>query len=104
EDCSSDASPSHGRETMFHRSKLGSYARFINADMDGYIPEAGDGPWDFAIDHGTELTHIGGKLTAYGKWWEDEGFPAWRDEAIARPRLAFAALLRWQEHAQKDGG
>jgi len=35
---------------MFHQSNLGAFAPVSCADMDGYIPEAGDGPWDLSYD------------------------------------------------------
>lgn len=82
---------------MFHKSKLGAFGRGINADLEGYVPEAGDGPWDFRVDH-TERTHDeSGEMTEYGRWWAEEGFPEWRDEAIAQTQLAIAELSRWQE-------
>lgn len=66
----------------FHKSNMGSYGS-STCDMNGYVPEATDGPWDFAIDHRTERTHDeDGELTEYGQWWEEEGFPEWRDMAI----------------------
>lgn len=82
---------------MFHYSSMGEYAP-ITRDMDGYVPEAGDGPWDFAVDHGTERTHDdGGELTEYGQWWEEEGFPQWRDRAIEETKFAEEGLAQWQE-------
>lgn len=82
---------------MFHKSKLGCFGKGIETDLDGYVPEAGDSPWDFRVDH-TERTHeASGELTEYGHWWVEEGFPAWRDEAIVQTQLAIADLARWQE-------
>ena len=43
--------------------------------MNGFIPEATDGPWDLAYEH-AEQTHLAdGTLTPYGEWWEDDGWP-----------------------------
>lgn len=81
----------------FHKSNLGSFGGGIRADMNGYVPEATDGPFDLSVDHGTERTHDDdGNLTEYGEWWRDEGFPAWRDEAVAATAKAEAALAKWQ--------
>ena len=81
----------------FHKTNLGSFGANIQTDMDGYIPEASDGPWDFAIDHGTQQTHNeDGSLTEYGEWWAEDGFAAWRDAAIAGAKSATEALDAWQ--------
>jgi hypothetical protein len=56
-----------------------------------------DAAWDFAIDHGSERTHEGDELTEYGEWWEEEGFPEWRDRAVEATEEANAALNQWQE-------
>lgn len=80
----------------FHKSNFGSFGN-LPCDMNGYVPEADDGPWDFAIDHGTERTHDeNGELTEYGEWWEDEGFPEWRDRAVKETEEASKALSEWQ--------
>ena len=82
----------------FHKSNLGSFAAGINCDMDGYIPTEDDGPFDLNIDHGSERTHDeDGELTEYGQWWEDEGYPEWRDQAIADTAEAESRLAEWQE-------
>lgn len=82
---------------MFHKTNLGAYGENLTADMNGYVPEATDGPWDFTLDH-TERTHDdAGNLTEYGQWWEDEGYPEWRDAAVAATRQATEALGRWQD-------
>ncbi len=83
---------------MFHESNMGSYAPSVS-DMDGYVPEADDDdPWAFAIDHGDQETHDeDGELTEYGVWWEEEGFPEWRDSAVEETERALAALAKWQD-------
>lgn len=81
----------------FHKSNLCSFGEGLRADTNGYVPEANDGPWDFAIDHGTGRTHDeDGELTEYGEWWEEEGFPEWRDAAVEATRQSTEALGRWQ--------
>ena len=76
---------------MFHKTSYGNFS--LPCDMDGFVAEANDGPWHFAIDHGAEKTHDDtGKLTQYGTWWEEEGFPAWRDAAISATEKANKAL------------
>lgn len=83
---------------MFHKTNLGSFGGGIRADINGYVPEATDGPWAFTVDHGTERTHDDdGNLTDYGQWWEEEGFPAWRDEAVEATEQAEAGLREWQQ-------
>lgn len=81
---------------MFRRANLGRFGDSVPADMNFQVPEAGDSPWDFAIDHGQATHNDDGTLTEYGRWWEEEGFPAWRDEAIAATKLAEAELAKWQ--------
>ena len=81
----------------FHKSNLGAFGEGLPADMDGYVPEADDGPWDLAVDHGAKATHNeDGSLTEYGEWWEEDGFPKWQAEAIEATRQAEAALVDWQ--------
>jgi hypothetical protein len=88
---------------MFHRSNLGAFGWSLPCDIDGYVPEASDGPWDFTIDHGTEKTHTeDGELTDYGEWWEEDGFPAWRDEAVEATRKAEQSLTEWQLDSHDD--
>lgn len=84
---------------MFHKSNLGRFGEGLRADMLGYVPEATDGPWDLAVDHGTESTHDPEthELTDYGRWWEEEGFPEWRDAAVETTRKATDGLHEWQE-------
>lgn len=82
----------------FHKSNLGSFGGSLRADMDGYVPEATDGPWDLNFDHGSERTHdSAGNLTEYGEWWEEEGFPEIRDAAVAATTEAEAGLAGWQK-------
>jgi hypothetical protein len=82
----------------FHKSNLGSFGEGLPADMNGYVPEADDGPWDFAVDHGCESTHDeDGELTEYGEWWEEEGFPQWQADAIAATQASEEACGQWQE-------
>lgn len=81
---------------MFHRTNLGMYGN-LPSDMDGYVPEDQDGPWDFNIDHGSERTHDeNGELTEYGEWWENEGFPEWKAEAIASTAESEKELDEWR--------
>lgn len=82
----------------YHVSKLGSFGPTQHTDMEGYVPEADDGPWDLKYDHGLEVTHNeDGSLTEYGEWWEEERWPEKRDAAIEATREAEEALARWQE-------
>lgn len=81
----------------FHKSNLGSFGGGVSCDMDGYVPEITDGPWDLNVDHGSETTHENGELTEYGQWWEEEGFPEWRDNAIKATKEAIPSLKEWQE-------
>lgn len=82
----------------YHKSNLGAFGGSITSDMDGYIPEAGDGPWDLAVDHGGLATRDeDGELTEYGEWWEEEGFPEWQEQAIAATEQASEACSEWQE-------
>lgn len=82
---------------MFHHSNLGSFGSGLPHDMNGFVPEAEDGPWDFAIDHGCQETHDDDdNLTEYGQWWEEDGFPEWQAEAIKATELAKSALHAWQ--------
>lgn len=81
----------------WHKSNLGMYGEGLPADMDGFIPQAGDEAFDLNVDHGAERTHgDDGELTEYGQWWEDEGFPEWQAAAIAATEKAEAALAEWQ--------
>jgi len=41
---------------MYHVSNLGKWGPVEHADLNGYVPEAADGPWTLAYDHGTEET------------------------------------------------
>ncbi len=60
----------------FHQSNFGALAGGLRADIDGYVPEAGDGPFAGNWDHGTERTHnVDGSLTEYGQWWVEQGYP-----------------------------
>lgn len=78
----------------YHNSNLGAYAPTEHADMDGYIPEAEDGPWDLNWDHGSERTHNDdGSLTEYGEWWEEE-WPERRAEAVKATRKAERELAK----------
>ncbi len=81
----------------FHISNFGSFGGGLQADMNGYVPEATDGPFDLAYDHGTERTHDAeGNLTEYGEWWVEERFPEIREEAIAATAEAQERLHEWQ--------
>jgi len=83
----------------FHKTNFGGFGGNLPCDMDGYVPEADDDdPWGFAIDHGGQATHDeDGDTTPYGEWWEEDGFPAWRDDAVQATRRARRALREWQE-------
>lgn len=81
----------------FHISNLGAFGGGIPHDMNGYVPEAAAGPWDFQVDHGTESTHdASGELTEYGEWWESEGFPEWRSRAVESTKESIESLSDWQ--------
>lgn len=81
----------------FHATNMGAYAP-ATRDMNGYVPEADDGPWDLAFDHGTERTHgEDGELTEYGEWWEEDGWPELRDRAVHETAEAAGALREWQD-------
>lgn len=80
----------------FHKSNLGSFAGGIKADINGYVPEANDGPWDFAIDHAERTHNEDGSLTEYGEWWEEDGFPQWQEECVEATKKAQNALGEWQ--------
>tara|TARA_B100000519_G_scaffold25799_1_gene18133 strand:- start:35499 stop:35804 length:306 start_codon:yes stop_codon:yes gene_type:complete len=61
-----------------HISRFGQYGKGLkrHADIDGYIPEPSDGPWDGRWDHGVERTHNDdGSLTGYGEWFAREKWP-----------------------------
>lgn len=82
---------------MFHRSNYGSFGSGLPTDQNGYVPQASDGPWDLHFDHGTERTHDEqGELTPYGEWWEEEGFPALVEQAIAATEQAEQGLATWR--------
>jgi hypothetical protein len=83
---------------MFHTSNMGSHGERLPCDLNGFVPEASDDdPWAFTIDHGSERTHEDdGNLTEYGEWWEEEGFAAWRDDAVVATKKATDALSEWQ--------
>ena len=73
----------------FHKSNLGSFGDSLPCDMNGYVPEDGDDPWEFAIDHGCQATHDeDGELTDYGEWWEEEGFHDWVASAAEATRAS----------------
>lgn len=81
---------------MFHKSNLGGYGDSLPSDQKGYVAELGDGPWDFVLDHGERTHSAEGELTEYGVWWEEEGFPEWRDQAVERTRAAVRAVDEWR--------
>lgn len=82
----------------FHKSNLGSCGVNVQADINGYVPTADTGPWDLTYDHGSEETHNDdGKLTEYGEWWENEGFPAIKAQAIRVTAEAEGAISDWQD-------
>lgn len=85
---------------MFHYSNFGSFAPSVR-DMDGFVAEATDNdPWAFNIDHGGERTHNDdGSLTEYGEWWEEDGFPEWRDRAVAETATAEEGLVEWRSNS-----
>ncbi len=67
----------------FHISNLGAFGggNALHADMDGYVPQEDDGPWDLAYDHGCQASHAD---------WEDQP---------SRLREAIDAILA---HRQQD--
>jgi hypothetical protein len=79
---------------MFHKSNYGLFGSHLPCDIDGYVPEADDAVDDFTLDHGSAESDPG-----YAEWWEEEGFPAWRDEAIAATARASDALTKWQRQS-----
>ncbi len=82
---------------MFHHTNLGCFAPVQYADMQGFIPELSDGPWDLTYDHGSERTHNADEtLTEYGEFWE-EAWPAIRADAVAATEDANKRLGEWQE-------
>ncbi len=88
----------------FHHGDLGAFGEKIPADMDGYVPEAGDNPWQFAVDHGGQRTHDqDGELNEYGEWWEGVGFFLWLGEAIAATTRSVEALAEWQDQEPFGG-
>lgn len=81
---------------MFHGSNLGSFAPTEHLDMNGFLPDEDDGPWDLTYDHGSERTHDeDGLLTDYGIWWELERFPELKAAALGAVRSASRALAEW---------
>lgn len=81
----------------FHRTNFGSFGERLPADIHGFVPTAETGPWELTFDHGTERTHgESGQLTAYGEWWEHEGFPAICDAAIQATAEADQELMAWR--------
>lgn len=81
----------------FHISNFGAFRGGLTADMNGYVPEATDGPFDLAYDHGTERTHnADGELTEYGEWWAEERFPEIVAAQVAATEAAEARLHEWQ--------
>ena len=82
---------------MYHVTRLGKYGPQSCADMQGYIPEADDGPWDLDYDHGMERTHDDdGTLTEYGEWWESDRWPEILAEAEKATSDAEKSLAEWQ--------
>lgn len=80
---------------MFHQSVFGQFAP-QTCDKGGYVPQEGDSPWDFDLDH-SEPTHIGDELTTYGEWWEGEGFSEWLDKAKEETKQAELELESWRK-------
>jgi hypothetical protein len=85
----------------FHRGNLGAFGTNVVADTNGYVPEAGDSPWQFAIDHGQRTHDDDGNLTAYGEWWENIGFPLWLDGATAATTRSIEALTEWFDQGER---
>lgn len=102
----------------FHISNFGSYGSLVerHADMDGYVPERGDGPWDLAYDHVGQHIYRPGRAAAmcqtgedevqaeldakaavneYRAWWEEE-WPETVAAAVAATKAARKALRKWQ--------
>lgn len=82
----------------YHKSNLGGFGYGVQADMNGYVPEEGDGPFALSYDHGTELTHDEyGELTEYGEWWVEDGYPEILAAAIKATAAAVKGLSEWQD-------
>jgi len=80
----------------YHVTKLGCFGPKDHADIHGYVPERGDGPWDLNWDHGTEKTHDDdGELTEYGEWWE-ERWPEIVDAAVKATAEAERRVGEWR--------
>lgn len=82
---------------MYHVSNLGAFGPTDHTDIDGYVPDIDDGPWDMVYDHGAETTHnADDTLTEYGEWWEEEGWPEKQREAIKATAEAEKAVAEWR--------
>ena len=81
----------------FHASKFGRYGQAIPADINGYVPTSDTGPYDLSYAHEEPTHDHHGKLTEYGVWWEDDGFPAIRAAAIEATRAAEPAVAEWKQ-------
>jgi hypothetical protein len=80
----------------FHKSNFGSFAGGLQVDVNGFVPEATDGPFDLVFDHGMERTHNDdGSLTEYGEWWTEEQFPDILAAAVAATEVSQARLSEW---------
>lgn len=80
----------------FHKINLGSFGSGVRADIDGYVPTEDTGPWDLNYEHSERTHDDAGELTEYGEWWESEGFPAVREDAVRAAAEAEVRLADWQ--------
>ena len=81
----------------FHKTRLGSFAGNVPADIDGYVPTADTGPWELTYDHGSYRTHDDDdNLTEYGEWWECERFPEIKADAIEATADANDGITDWR--------
>ena len=81
----------------FHKSNFGAFGGGLHADMNGYIPEAEDGPFDLAYDHAERTHNADGTLTEYGEWWVEDRWPEIVAEAVKATAEAQESLREWQE-------
>ena len=82
----------------FHKSNFGAFGGGLHADMNGYVPEEDDGPFDLSYDHGSERTHNDdGTLTEYGEWWVEDRWPEIVADAIEATQEAQDDLHEWRK-------
>jgi len=80
---------------MFHKSNLGRFGNGLPADLDGYVPEAGDDPADFSWDH----DEFEDDYDEAGNGYDGYAHERWSDfvaEAAELTRRAEEALDEWR--------